>query len=382
LNKKIKLFDENNIDEIKWPNNFEGQYAKSYLTPLIKNGTDSYITNVKTKLMVLTIDNIVIPITVNESEYENSYVCSPYTHYISYSMEELSELKNPKLEKILSIFINILGAFLKFGKINKTIHVNNWLVSTNLYAKLSKEHINEITKYLLNNFKGYAIIFRSLNELTNSDIYSCFADLGFEMVSSRRSYIFDFRKELSSKARYILRKDKKIMDSSNYKWISHNEINNDDIDILVNLYNQLYLNKYSTLNPQFNREFIKVALDSKVLELNVIKDNYGIKGVVGFFYRNGVMTTPLFGYDLSISQELGLYRILSLKLIEEATNRGLVLHQSSGAGQFKKCRGGVPVIEYSAVYIRHLSLFRRIVWKTIKIISNKIAMPMIIKKGL
>jgi len=94
------------------------------------------------------------------------------------------------------------------------------------------------------------------------------------------------------------------------------------------------------------------------------------------------MTTPLFGYDLSIPQELGLYRILSLKLIEEATNRELVLHQSSGAGQFKKCRGGVPVIEYNAVYIRHLSLFRRIVWKTVKIISNKIAMPMIIKKGL
>ncbi|MBB6214316.1 hypothetical protein HNQ80_000385 [Anaerosolibacter carboniphilus] len=382
MDLKVELFDESNIDQIKWPRGYDGEYARNYLIPLIKEGTDRYINNIKTKLMILSIDNILLPITINESEYDNSYVCSPYTHYVSYSIEELKELKEPKLESGFRFVLNILGSLLKAGKVNKTIHVNNWLVSTNLYATMTKEQVQEVTGFLSRRFPGYTIVFRSLNQFTNSSIFDSFGDLGFEMIASRRAYIFDPHKELNSKARHILKKDRKVLEDSDYVWVDAGGISSDDIDRLLSLYNQLYLDKYSYLNPQFSREFIKLALNSKILELFALKDSEEIKGTIGFFHRNGVMTTPFFGYDLKVSKEAGLYRILSLKLMEEARSRNLILHQSSGAGEFKKCRGGVPVVEYSAVYIKQLPLFRKAVWKMLSIITNKIAMPIIIEKGL
>lgn len=101
MEKNIKIYDKTNIDELDFPLSEDGIYAKKYLTPYIKNRTSFYIDNVETDLKILSIDNLVLPITINDKEYNNSYVVSPYTHYVTYSKEELKELKNPLLEIIL-----------------------------------------------------------------------------------------------------------------------------------------------------------------------------------------------------------------------------------------------------------------------------------------
>ncbi|WP_374016341.1 hypothetical protein ABU162_18735 [Paenibacillus thiaminolyticus] len=72
------------------------------------------------------------------------------------------------------------------------------------------------------------------------------------------------------------------------------------------------------------------------------------------FCRDGVMTTMLFGYDTALPQELGLYRMLSAALLELARENGDLLHESSGAAQFKRNRGARADIGYSAVFCDHL----------------------------
>jgi hypothetical protein len=86
----IRLFDTETIDQLPWPATTDGAYARAYLTPLLTNGPTHYITNVTTRYMALLIDEqIVLPISLNEEEYTNSYVCSPYSHYVTYAKEEL-----------------------------------------------------------------------------------------------------------------------------------------------------------------------------------------------------------------------------------------------------------------------------------------------------
>ena len=71
---------------------------------------------------------------------------------------------------------------------------------------------------------------------------------------------------------------------------------------------------------------------------------------MGFFIRNGAMTQPLFGYDTSLPQEEGLYRLLTLITLQEGVQRNLLVHASGGVGKFKKVRGGKSVTEYNAVF--------------------------------
>lgn len=139
MEKNIKIYDKTNINELYFPLSEDGQYAKKFLVPCIKNSASFYIDNVQTDLKILSIDNLVLPITINNKEYNNSYVVSPYTHYVTYSKEELKELKNPLLEVILKSILSILGIFLRTTKINKVVQVNNWLLSTNLYVDLTED---------------------------------------------------------------------------------------------------------------------------------------------------------------------------------------------------------------------------------------------------
>jgi hypothetical protein len=94
------------------------------------------------------------------------------------------------------------------------------------------------------------------------------------------------------------------------------------------------------------------------------------------------MTTPLLGYDTSLPQEVGLYRMLSAQLTLEATKRGIILHQSSGAASFKRFRGFIENIEYSAVFYQHLPFWRQLVWRLLGLLVNQIAVPLMKKYKL
>ena len=148
-------------------------------------------------------------------------------------------------------------------------------------------------------------------------------------------------------------------------------------DLVTHTYSIHYLEKYSFNNPQFNEKFIELVFKNHAWQFQVLRKDGKIDGVIGFYEVNGIMTTPILGYDTSLPQEVGLYRMLSALLTIEATKRGIILHQSSGAAEFKRFRGFVGNIEYSAVFNRHLPLQRRLVWWLLELLVNGVAVPMI-----
>ncbi len=108
--------------------------------------------------------------------------------------------------------------------------------------------------------------------------------------------------------------------------------------------------------------------------MHALKCDGKIDGVFGYFTRNGAMTVPLLGYDTSLPKQQGLYRLLTQYMVQAGLQYNLLIHASSGVGKFKKGRGGKSAIEYNAVYTGHLSYWRQVPWKFIKIIS-KYAIP-------
>lgn len=377
----IKLYDSSDTDFLDWTDSEDGQYAKNFLLPLMKNGISTSINNVKTRLMILKIDNLILPITINDAEYENSYVCSPYTHYISYAIEELKTIKNPFIEFILANIIRLLGIVFKFDKINKTVHINNWLLSTNLYPIISHKQIEKITGFLIQRFPEHSLIFRSVNNYTDKEFLNKFQGNNYQLIPSRQIYFLN-RDLIKGKAKWLIKKDLKLQEKSDYELLKNKDLSNEDISRIKELYDNLYLDKYSYLNPQFNENFLDLALKNNILNIRAFKKAGKIDAVLGYFSRNGIMTTPLFGYDTSLPKETGLYRMLSAQLIKESEKLNLILNQSSGAASFKRCRASEAQIEYSAVYCRHLTLYRRIIWSILEFTLNKIGLNVLKKYKL
>ena len=372
----IFLYDKNNIDSLTVPDNEDAKYAYNYLAPMIKDGVKNYIKNIDTDLKILKIDDILLPVNNNYAEYENSYTSSLYAHYVSYTKEELYELKNPVWEFILKTVLNILGCFYKLFKIDKVVYVNNWFLSTNLYLELSKEQYRKITEFLKEKYPKHAVVFRSLNEnLLNREI-SYLKDLGYKMLGSRQVYIFDYNKRayLKGKDKNKLYKDIRLLKNSEYKVI---DMENSYTKQTLKLYNQLYLDKYSKYNPQFSEEYIKLCNENNLLNFKLLSKDNKINAVLGYYKRNHVMTTPIFGYDTTLPKDEGLYRMLSAQLVLESEQNGCTINMSSGASKFKIYRGAIASLEYSALYYSHLSFYRKLGYKLLFFVINKIAIPMI-----
>src|SRR5579859_1348070 len=314
LGSTIALFTANTIERLPWPDTVDGAYARSYLLPLIQNGPSHFIDNVQATCMALMIDGqIVLPLSLNEQEYENSYVCSPYSHYVTYAREELVLIKQLWLRYALSLLIDGFGLLCKTCHINRAVHVNNWLLSTNLYPDLTAEQIEPMLAFLRVRFPRHTLIFRSLNNYTNETLVNALRRAGCKLVPSRQVYFVRPANSAyaNAKARWLVKRDFALLERQGYAIVTADELKDEDVPRLVALYNALYLEKYSRNNPMFNEHFMRLALSQKTLQLVALKKNERIDAVLGYFCRNGVMTTPVFGYDTTLPKEVGLYRMLS-----------------------------------------------------------------------
>jgi hypothetical protein len=106
-------------------------------------------------------------------------------------------------------------------------------------------------------------------------------------------------------------------------------------------------------------------------------------GVFGFFTLGGCVTTvPFIGYDTTLPAETGLYRRLFTGIHREVDHRRQLLNYSSGAGEFKRRRGGMATVEYNAIYDRHLSARRRMAFRIAAVLLNRVARPWLEDSGL
>ncbi|WP_235918239.1 GNAT family N-acetyltransferase [Paenibacillus lutrae] len=356
--------------------------VEAYTLPLIQDGVAAYMANVRTQVQLVQVGPHLIPMTYNDKEYLNSYVCSPYSTYVSYAYEELVLFRSRALRAVLAGVIGTIAPLLKAGRINRNIHLNNWLLSTNLYEEMDREDLRLATGRLVTEYPGHAIVFRSLNERTNSGLMEILKSLGYRFVPSRQVYFFDGRNP-----QYLEKQnnrwDATLLKKSGYTVLEHEDLTESDYKRIVDLYEQLYIQKYSALNPQFTEAYISNCHRNGLMYMQGLKDADGVlQGVVGCFIRGDVMTVPLVGYDTSLPQKLGLYRMLMSLVLNRAAQQRQLLHLSSGAAHFKRLRGGEPFIEYSAVYIRHLPAGRRMMWSVLGGILNRIGVPVMRKYQL
>lgn len=366
------LFDKFTIDLCPWPEGPEGEYAKRFLTPFIKKGVGHFINNIKTDLRILVGEKYVVPLSINEGEDENSFVCSPYNYYISYGAITLNSMETGWTKPIIQGMLRAMGKVLKRYEINRVVVVNNWFFSTNLYPQLTPEQLEEIAKFLRAEFPNHALIFRSVDPSTNPVCFQTLTKIGFDYIANRQIFYIDQTTQKTLFESRLFKSDLRLLEKSGYEILDGKEVAENEIPRLVELYQNLYLKKYSELNPQLNESFVSLALKQNLMQFKALKKNGRIDGVIGYMMRDGKMFCPFFGYDRTLPKEAGLYRNLSTVLMLEAGKHNLFFHLSSGASMFKTIRKGVGCMEYMAVDYRHLGYARQFPWRLLKGLCNTI----------
>src|ERR1700722_17664635 len=121
----IALYNAHSIEQLSWPDTAEGRYAQRFLEPLIKNGIASYIDNIQADLFALKVDAFVFPLLVPQACDSNSYVCSPYRHYITYGEDYAYLIPHAPLRYLFKKLLALFGVFGK--RLDKVLYVNHWL---------------------------------------------------------------------------------------------------------------------------------------------------------------------------------------------------------------------------------------------------------------
>ena len=381
---EIGLYRKDNIDELRWETYPGGIYARDFLLPLLRDSTRKFIRNVGAEVQILTVNAHIFPLVIGGACRNNAYVCSPIAQYIHYGKREV-EIEfgeKSRMKWIAYPVLNLLGSICRYGKMDEAVFVNNWLLSTNLYPGLTTKEIIAIRDFLLLQFPDRAIVFRSVNDQLNTQLLENLISASFRQIFSRQVYILDPNQHLHPQKR-ALRIDKKLWEQhSDYHWEGGENIAEWETERIQALYEDLYIGKYSSINPQFTTAFFQESLKRQTFTYRVLRHQEKILAVIGYFVRENVMTNPIVGYDQTYPKKAGLYRMLTLETIREAERLGVIFNMSSGASHFKRLRGACPALEYNMVYDRHLSLRRRMPWTWMKQLTDRVVMPIMRKMGL
>lgn len=368
LNAPIQIYTSKTIHELPCKEHEEIYFFKS----LIEKDLCYFIENIKAELNLLKIDHHLIPILITTNSHQNSYVCSPYNHYISLASLPFSSIKNKWIKNYAFLGLQLFGSLIRAGDINQVVYINHSLLATDLQLNiLSKYQIERLVEFIENKFPRHSIIFRSINSATCSKLQKNLKSLGFNFIASRKIHLTHPSPELF-KTR-IIKSDLKLWKENPFTLVDLKNFTEQEEQRVLELYQMLSIDHHSHLNPKINLSFLQLLKRRPNFRFKVLMKDGVIEGAVGYHTNHeNVFLCPFFGYNLNHPMKTQIYRILSTFLLLEAQKNGALFHQSAGASFYKTVRRAKSLIEYQGCYTKHLSFKQKITWLLLRSIMNSI----------
>lgn len=374
------LFDPLSAPPQGWP---KGRAVeRRYLEGIAHAGVTQLISNVQTQWLALTHVARVFPVTVNDGEIGESYVCLPQGAYISYALQELDIVNVGWLKPMLRMLVKGAARLLQAAKINRIVHLDNWLLSTNLHGDWEGDGVGAIRQHLVEAYPSHILAIRSVDPWSSPTLLRALQKDGWRLLPSRQIWVTQDL-HVNWAKRNNTHNDRRQVRKSGLSIEHLATMRPDDASRIAQLYHMLYVGKYSPLNPVFSSGWITMTHEAGIVEYLVARDSDGvIQAVSGSFIRGGILTPPVVGYDTTKPPSAGLYRIASYLFSQTAAERGLRLNGSAGAAEFKRNRGATGVIEYTAMYVAHLSFRRRAILRLLEFVLVTLVVPVMKWKQL
>lgn len=93
------------------------------------------------------------------------------------------------------------------------------------------------------------------------------------------------------------KKDKKLLEQKEFYFKKADK--NSDFNRIKDLYDMLYLQKYSIHNIQFQAHYIQKMCENNLIEIYILYEEENIVGFLSFLENEVSLTIPFIGYDLN-----------------------------------------------------------------------------------
>jgi hypothetical protein len=358
--KEIKLLDPEELNS-----SFNCEKCRPYFEYLIKNGSSELIKNVDLKLRVLQVGEQFLPICITDFKPGSSCIysiCGGMECTKDIFLKQCGWIGKTIARPILDAAIHLIAQF----NFDRKILVDYLPFLGSKYLQAGEEDWQRVTRLLTKEFPDHAICFHTVNSKLDAPFINQLKLIGYQFLPGKQSIIIDATQDfrLTNSSKNDLRLEKK----TSFQKVVHDEITPDDYSRIVELYNMLFLEKYSKASAQITENLIKLFHECKILDFKGLRNSNGIlEGIVGIFVTGDRMYDPIIGYNLQLPKQLGIYRILKAMELQYAIAHKLIHNSGAGAMHFKQLRGGVPSTELTACFYQHLPRERQRSYRLLKI---------------
>ncbi len=338
--------------------------------PLVEHGSQWCAPNVHAAAQWLVVDGTPWRAALTLPGPRNSYVVSPAGQYLDYAMEETRRL-GPAQRLFSRTTLHAIAPVLR--RLDPVLCLDALPVSTVLRPSRTRASWATLTEAARVAHPATPRVVRAIDSVTGADTLAHLTSLGYELIPSRLVFHQDPAR-VAFWSHRNLRHDRALAARAP---LEVRTLHSPDAPRIADLYWMLYGDRHSTLNPRFSPEWLAHGMAAGVLRGEGIMHHGQLAAAYLSYSIDHVMTNPVFGYDTTLPQAIGLYRRLSLLALESAHQTGHLLHASSGAPAFKATRGGLPAIEYHAVDLHGVSGHQRLAWDITLRIARRIGPAML-----
>lgn len=355
--------------------------AARYVAALQSHSAAALIANAASEAVLMRWGEQAFPVTVDDGTPGRTYVASPHSAYVLYARDEIGLLGLGVRRQLAEGVLAVLDRLLRTVRINRAVHLDNWLLSTNLHGTWKGEGLAAMRAALVERYPDHFVIIRSLDPWTCPELLAAVRAEGWTLLPARQIWVTDdLARDWAPRSH--TKSDLRALRRSGLTIESPAQLCEADAERIAALYHQLYVRRYSAINPIFTPRFVALAAELGLLHFCCARREDGtIMAVSGVRSAGGIATVPLMGYDTERPQSEALYRIASALACNYARAQGLRFHGSAGASEFKRNRGARGVIEYMAVDARHLSAARRAGLALLAVALQRFMVPMLERNG-
>ena len=307
------------------------------LAPLIRNA--------EATLVELRCGAVVVPMIIPDRSLkvdprERCSVTCMESASVGYVLDEWRRLNQPT--RLMRMAANAIGAVSSCGPWRRAVQLGSLPFTTTLRSPEMEDAVWKILPELRERMPDRPFIVRGI---LDDKFPERLPEDGVKLPVWV-DYRWDFSKGETPRSSHFKR-DQNQFRRSGLIVIEDEDFDESRVAEALHLYGLLYRHRHSLRNPDYSPEFIAMSRARGWLRLCGLVDPHSGR-LLAFADRqatHGVSTDLLIGYDTTMDQKARLYRHLTAMLAEAALHRRLSLNLLSGAGEFKRLRGYLPVLE-------------------------------------
>lgn len=288
------------------------------------------------------------------------YLTSLRSHFFDYSAQELG----PRTWR---------GRVMQWGGVVAWLcgldHISliaNEPISTNLRSAEQKVLIPDTAVSELQSHPKNWVGVRNLLPEEDPALLEALHARNFVLMPTRVVYLFDARQGQLARSSHLQR-DRKNLAKSHLQCCIDTQVTNEELKIIHQLYHDIYMIKHSKFNARYTLNFFHDLICLHQMPCLRVYDQSNLVAFALLYQKGDQLVVPAVGHARDENNK-GYYRSLFAALANYVEEHKLLLNYSSGAGDFKRKRGGVAFLEMTALHAPLHSHFKQ---NLIRLIAEK-----------